>query len=420
MAIIEVEGVVKEFRLGQQRSLRDTLRDGWDRLRGRRPRGERILRALDGVSFAVEEGEVVGLIGTNGAGKSTLLKILSRITEPTRGRVAVRGRVAPLIEVGAGLHPELTGRENVYLNASILGVPRRVIRRKVDEIAAFAELERFMDTPVKRYSSGMKVRLGFAIATSVEAEILIVDEVLAVGDLAFQRKCFDRMERLIKDEGRTVLLVSHNIRQIARICSRALLLDRGRLIRDGDAGTIATEYYDLANELIAVRKDITPRKGVSDSPIKLLSISVADTNWQETKKIGIGEPLRVVVEFETEVDIKGGALLIGTHTTDFVYLTNNSSKDSGLSEFSKGVHRVRATIEPFPLRHGTYCLKFAVLGSRGEVLFVAENLSPFVVKAKGVSIDSGEWRLLETKAQWKCESSLLGAASATSRLARRR
>src|SRR5205085_2887023 len=176
--------------------------------------------------------------GTNGAGKSTMLKMLARITVPTSGTVRVRGKIAPLIEVGAGLISELTGRENVFLNGIILGMSYRQIKSKFDEIVAFAELEEFIDTPIKRYSSGMAVRLGFSIATCVDADILIVDEVLAVGDLAFQRKCFDRMEDMIKRQGKTVLLVSHNTRQIERLCSRVILMDHGRVVADDSPGKV--------------------------------------------------------------------------------------------------------------------------------------------------------------------------------------
>ncbi len=381
MAIIEVEGVVKEFRLGQQRSLRDTLRDGWARLRGRRPQGGRILRALDGVSFSVEEGEVVGLIGTNGAGKSTLLKILSRITEPTRGRVAVRGRVAPLIEVGAGLHPELTGRENVYLNASILGVPRRVVRRKVDEIAAFAELERFMDTPVKRYSSGMKIRLGFAIATSVEAEILIVDEVLAVGDLAFQRKCFDRMERLIKDEGRTVLLVSHNIRQINRLCSRALLLDAGRIVEDGAPDAVCALYYERTNRR-AFEQHAAAARGGGAGALRLRSVEVRGPDGRATDSVRSGEGLRVAVRLQALEPIDGVELVIGTHTTDFVYLTAHSTAEDGtLLRLDEGEHTFVLELPSFPVKPGAYAVRVAAFGRSGETLLAEETLAPFTVAA---------------------------------------
>src|SRR4030042_4773866 len=220
MPIIEINNVTKEFRLGQLKSLKHTVLDTLNRLMGKEVEKRKPFRALDDVSFKVEIGEVIGIIGPNGAGKSTLLKILSRITVPTRGEIKVRGSVAPLIEVGAGLVGDLTGRENIYLNGIILGLSRAEIKKKFDEIVAFAELEEFIDTPIKRYSSGMAVRLGFSIATSVDADILIVDEVMAGGDLSFQRKCFARMETMIKSQGKTVLIVGHNLRQLERMCSR--------------------------------------------------------------------------------------------------------------------------------------------------------------------------------------------------------
>ena len=250
MSAIEVNHVSKEFRLGQLTSFKDNLTGLMARLKGQPAPQRKVFKALDDIDFKVEPGEVVGIIGQNGAGKSTLLKILSNVVQPTSGSVKVSGKVAPLIEVGAGLIGDLTGRENIYLNGSILGIPRAEIKKKVDEIVAFAELEEFIDTPIKRYSSGMKVRLGFSIATSIEAEILIVDEVLAVGDLAFQRKCFDRMEDVIKGQGRTVLLVSHNIRQVERMCSRVVLLDHGKVLKDGDSGEVCTLFYQRSNDKI--------------------------------------------------------------------------------------------------------------------------------------------------------------------------
>src|SRR3954463_4101536 len=225
MAIVEVDHVTKQFQLGQLQTVKLGLQRLVARVSGNPVPERPNFKALDDVDFKVEQGEVLGIIGSNGAGKSTLLKILSRITVPSGGSVRVRGKVAPLIEVGAGLVGDLTGRENIYLNAAILGMSKKETARKFDEIVSFAELDAFLDTPIKRYSSGMAVRLGFSIATTVEAEILIVDEVLAVGDLAFQRKCFNRMEDLIKRQNKTVLLVSHNLRQVQRICTRALLLD---------------------------------------------------------------------------------------------------------------------------------------------------------------------------------------------------
>src|SRR6201997_761360 len=197
--------------------------------------------ALKGVSFEVKQGDVIGIIGRNGAGKSTLLKILSRITEPTEGRIRIKGRVASLLEVGTGFHPELTGRENIYLNGSILGMSRAEIKAKFDEIVAFAEVERFLDTPVKRYSSGMYVRLAFAVAAHLEPEILIVDEVLAVGDAAFQKKCLGKMED-VSHSGRTVIFVSHNMETVARLCNKSILLDSGKLKQIGNTEDVIKSY----------------------------------------------------------------------------------------------------------------------------------------------------------------------------------
>ena len=218
------------FRDVLERHLRNAARKAADVARGRQVvQGDQIEEfwALKDVSFEVQEGEVLGIIGRNGAGKSTLLKILSRITEPTSGRVTLRGRVASLLEVGTGFHPELTGRENIFLNGAILGMSRAEIRKKFDEIVAFAEIEKFLDTPVKRYSSGMYVRLAFAVAAHLEPEILIVDEVLAVGDAEFQKKCLGKMNDVSRRDGRTVLFVSHNMAAIGELAHRAVLLDKG-------------------------------------------------------------------------------------------------------------------------------------------------------------------------------------------------
>ncbi|MFG0334362.1 MAG: ABC transporter ATP-binding protein, partial [Maioricimonas sp. JB049] len=266
---IRAEHLSKRYRLGltHDGSLRELVNRSWRRLSGRgtsppgtRPQDEadrhRIrdghFWALQDVSFEVEPGEVIGIIGQNGAGKSTLLKILSRITRPTTGRVTLRGRVASLLEVGTGFHPELTGRENVYMNGTILGMTRREIDRRFDEIVAFAGVEAFIDTPVKRYSSGMTVRLGFAVAAHLDPEILIVDEVLAVGDSGFQRKCADAMQA-IRSSGRSIILVSHNMTSIRTLCTRCLLLSQGEVIDAGDAAAISQRYLadrtrDLATE----------------------------------------------------------------------------------------------------------------------------------------------------------------------------
>ena len=248
MSAIIVKGLSKRYVLGHE-SKADTLRDAltqgvsgwWSRLR-HGPLEEEEFWALRDVSFRVEPGEVVGIVGRNGAGKSTLLKILSRITEPTAGSVRLRGRVASLLEVGTGFHPELTGRENIFLNGAILGMQRAEIRRKFDEIVAFAEIDRFLDTPVKRYSSGMYVRLAFAVAAHLEPEILIVDEVLAVGDAQFQQKCLGKMQAIAADQGRTILFVSHNLKAVEHLCSRGLLLERGRIVMNDTAHKVVADY----------------------------------------------------------------------------------------------------------------------------------------------------------------------------------
>jgi lipopolysaccharide transport system ATP-binding protein len=250
-----------ERQAGGYRTLRESLTDlaaaPWRRLRGQRSRTDEEFWALQDVSFDVPAGEVVGIIGRNGAGKSTLLKVLSRITKPTRGRVVIEGRVGSLLEVGTGFHPELTGRENIYLNGSILGMSRREISKKFDEIVAFAEIEQFLDTPVKRYSSGMYVRLAFAVAAHLEPEILIVDEVLAVGDTAFQKKCLARVGQMAQ-EGKTILLVSHNLPTVAALCTSAALLHNGTLLTRGKPHDVLRRYEQLGGSSSETHQHVSP------------------------------------------------------------------------------------------------------------------------------------------------------------------
>ena len=281
-SVITVENLSKCYVIEHESrhdNLRDTLhhtaRKLWRRFRWGTGFQKEEFWALRDVSFEVKRGEVVGIIGRNGAGKSTLLKILSRITEPTEGTVTIKGRVASLLEVGTGFHPELTGRENVFLNGAILGMSRAEIRRKFDEIVAFAEVEKFLDTPVKHYSSGMYVRLAFAVAAHLEPEILIVDEVLAVGDAAFQKKCLGKMEK-VASGGRTILFVSHNISAVAHICPRTLLLDRGRLLLDGRTDAAINGYIGSDRGSTETGIDLTRVDHVAGAPVKLLSLSLND------------------------------------------------------------------------------------------------------------------------------------------------
>jgi len=308
-AIISVENLGKCYRLQHQQrerytALRDVITDRVKGLFGNRRsaigdrQSEEDFWALKDVSFEIKQGEVVGIIGRNGAGKSTLLKILSRITEPTKGRVTLRGRVASLLEVGTGFHPELTGRENIFLNGAILGMTRAEIRAKFDEIVAFAEVEKFLDTPVKRYSSGMYVRLAFAVAANLEPEILVVDEVLAVGDAAFQKKCMGKMQDVACGEGRTVLFVSHNIGAVASLCSRGLVLRNGLLKMAGDIQTAIHEYLtDGLDQGYEVRFPAN-YPGAGDDVARVRGARIRTDNGQLQGSVGVTESAWIEVDYE--------------------------------------------------------------------------------------------------------------------------
>ncbi len=295
--VIRVENLSKKYIIGHQKqerytALRDVISNGaksfWQGLTGDRKSQSNDVSedfwALKDVDFEIKQGDRVGIIGRNGAGKSTLLKILSRITEPTSGKISIKGRVASLLEVGTGFHPELTGRENVYLNGAILGMDRYEIKKKFDEIVAFAEVEKFLDTPVKRYSSGMYVRLAFAVAAHLEPEILIVDEVLAVGDAQFQKKCLGKMED-VSQEGRTVLFVSHNMGAIKRLCTQAIYLESGQ-IKGIDSTELIVQSYLSYHSMSASLTDKQGEKLISDSDLDVLDFYSCDFegNWREIFK----------------------------------------------------------------------------------------------------------------------------------------
>lgn len=265
-----------------------------------------ILWALRDVSFEIKQGEVVGIIGRNGAGKSTLLKVISQITPPTRGRVEMRGKISSLLEVGTGFHPELTGRENVYLNGTILGMSKTEVDRKFDEIVDFSGIEMFLDTPVKRYSSGMTVRLAFAVAAHLEPEILIVDEVLAVGDAEFQRKCLNRMQD-VGQEGRTVLFVSHNMPAVSRLCQRGILLDGGGVVADGPINEVVGEYLNSGAGTTAYREWPDLSNAPGEEIARLRAVSVRTVAGEITDAVDIRSPLKIEMEYEI---LQGGAKLL--------------------------------------------------------------------------------------------------------------
>jgi lipopolysaccharide transport system ATP-binding protein len=308
--VIAAEAVAKRYRLGEResyRALRDVLAVSLTapfRRTHRNREAPAEIWALDDVSFTLDRGEVLGLVGANGAGKSTLLKVLSRITEPTKGRVVLRGRVGSLLEVGTGFHPELTGRENIMLNGTILGMRRAEIVRRFDEIVEFAGVQKFLDTPVKRYSSGMQVRLAFAVAAHLEPEILLVDEVLAVGDAEFQQKCLGKM-RDVTREGRTVVFVSHNLAAVRTLCPRALVLEKGRLVFDGDTEDAVHRYLgheaDASSAVVegdALRLHMAKERLYGDEPFfECTRVAVLDEEGLPAASFSSDEAIAVAVDY---------------------------------------------------------------------------------------------------------------------------
>jgi lipopolysaccharide transport system ATP-binding protein len=317
-ASIEVNEVSKRYEIGRRqtyKSLRESISDALsaparfirDRLAGRASEGSaETFWALRDVSFQIQQGEVVGIVGRNGAGKSTLLKVLSRITEPTTGRLVLHGRVASLLEVGTGFHPELSGRENIYLNGAILGMRRSDIRRRFDEIVAFAEVEKFIDTPVKRYSSGMYMRLAFSVAAHLEPEILLVDEVLAVGDASFQRKCLNKMESVGK-LGRTVFFVSHNMQAVTRLCPRAIMLEDGRVREDGQTARVVTSYLRSGLGTSAAREWTDVTRAPGNDIVRLHAVRVRVESGETEEAIDIRRPISVEMDFQV---LTGGHVLV--------------------------------------------------------------------------------------------------------------
>lgn len=338
---LRVEKLWKQYRVGRQPERYSTLRDSITNafrspvgvlqslLRGqgnRRPAGDDHFWAVKDVSFDIRRGEVVGIIGRNGAGKSTLLKMLSRITEPSLGQISLYGRVGSLLEVGTGFHPELTGRENIQLNAAILGMKREELAAKFDEIVAFAEVEKFIDTAVKHYSSGMYLRLAFSVAAHLEPEVLIVDEVLAVGDAAFQKKCLGKMEGVAK-EGRTVLFVSHNMQAVTRLCERVILLDNGGVVGDGPAGQLVTRYLSSSEGSTKLREWDDPVRAPGSDVVRLRAVRTRAEDGQPTDLVDIRKPVGVEIEYDV---LKSGNIFhpcFSVHNSEGVHLFSAQDTD---------------------------------------------------------------------------------------------
>ena len=396
---IRVADLGKKYHIGARQPMYRTLRESMtDALQAPFRRAAKLLRgqatgaaelddviwALRDISFEVHRGDVVGIIGRNGAGKSTLLKILSRITEPTEGCVEIRGRVGCLLEVGTGFHPELTGRENVFLNGSILGMTKTDIERKFDEIVAFAEVDRFLDTPVKHYSSGMHVRLAFAVAAHLEPEILLIDEVLSVGDVAFQKKCLGKMDK-IAGEGRTVLFVSHNLGAIANLCTSALWIDEGRIAARGSADEAIGSYLDsISGDNGTGTTGVWRREGTGEA--RVTRVQVLDTGGKPCEVFRMGDS--IVIEFDvdfqspfSEVDAAVEVKRIDT-ALPVLHLIN---ADCGLElrNVDVGTRRFRVTLPNCLLYPSTYSVSIWI-GSR-EALDHAFDLTTFSMVGSAVS-----------------------------------
>ena len=359
MPAIAVSHLTKEYRLGALQGLKQNLINTAARLAGKEVQERPLFKALDDISFDIEQGEVVGIIGHNGAGKSTLLKMLARISTPTSGSVKINGRIAPLIEVGAGFVPDFTGRENVFLNGSILGMSKREIHRKFDEIVDFAEMAEFIDTPVKRYSSGMQVKLAFSVATSVDAEILIVDEVLAVGDVAFQRKCLERMEQMINEKGRTVLIVGHNIRQLERMCTRMFMLRRGHIELDGTPGEVSKLFLDETTltgitQLGKAGNALRPATDTKD--IEVLSLEVdAQKRDDGTPICRLFDDLTLKLVVKAPRVFKNVEINIGLHNPEMVFMTKASTSLMNRKvDLNPGINKIQLTIDKISLCPGVY------------------------------------------------------------------
>jgi lipopolysaccharide transport system ATP-binding protein len=379
---IRVEGLSKRFSIGASqahRTLGEALSAAFRaplRSLVNRARPRDSIWALRDVDFKVQRGEVIGVVGRNGAGKSTLLKILSRITAPTAGRVELRGRVGSLLEVGTGFHPELTGRENIELNGAILGMRRAEIRSRMDEIVSFSGVEKFLETPVKRYSTGMRMRLAFAVAAHLEPEILLVDEVLAVGDAEFQRKCLGKMSEVAKG-GRTVLFVSHNMAAVKHLCDRAILLTGGELALDGSVSDVIRGY-------LSDPEPWTPREPGDDGVVELVDLRLVDPAGEPLDRVMCGESFSITLDLQSKRPLKRTVVQVALTGSLGERVSVLNSAIAG-EEFTLPAERsrVRCSIADFSLVPGVYDVEIKVLVG-GEMLF-------FDPRAGRLTVENGDF-----------------------------
>jgi lipopolysaccharide transport system ATP-binding protein len=354
--------------------------------------------ALNDVSFEINQGDRVGIIGRNGAGKSTLLKVLSRIVTPTKGRITIEGRVASLLEVGTGFHPELSGRENIFLNGAILGMSMAEIKSKFDEIVAFSEVEKFLDTPVKRYSSGMYVRLAFAVAAHLEPEILIVDEVLAVGDSAFQKKCLGKMKD-VSSEGRTVLFVSHAISSVSMLCNKGVLLNKGQVVLQDDIKEVIKVYE---GDILALNgnggdfSSLYSGEVTDENEFTLLKIQFLSKGREPLKQVKTADDFTIYAEFYSPRDVENGSINFFIKTlSGVIILRMGTMPDQNVSyKFKKGINKIYCNIKSLPLPYGTYVFSAALAIPMREWLLKLDELFTFDIKENDI-FNSGYPPLLD-------------------------
>jgi lipopolysaccharide transport system ATP-binding protein len=389
-SVIKVEHLSKSFLIhheGRERytALRDVISSKFSTIlkpfgskeAGLKKNTSELFWALDDVSFDVKEGDRIGIIGRNGAGKSTLLKILSRITEPTKGRIQIKGRVASLLEVGTGFHPELTGRENIFLNGAILGMSRNEIRNKFDEIVAFAEVERFLDTPVKRYSSGMYVRLAFAVAAHLEPEILVVDEVLAVGDAQFQKKCLGKMEDVSKNQGRTVLFVSHNMGVVAQLCQQSIVLHKGSVSFMGTTEKAIDHYLDQQ------QKQVTYYAENTDKGFYVVSAEAVDEDGHACNHFLISDKIRLKIKIRKNAQNPNVRFSVTIQNRNGDYLSTFIEEMGNY--FSEDLLEKEFLVE-YPSRlvaPNSYAFRFALFTGNGKIIDLVEMVCPFTIVDEG-------------------------------------
>ncbi len=393
--IIEVKNISKQYKISHQRggyiSLRDVImtiiKSPFSFLKQKAKSVAGLAKkedfwALKGVDFTVNKGEVIGVIGHNGAGKSTLLKILSQITPPTEGEIIMRGTVGSLLEVGTGFHPELTGRENIFLNGAILGMPRKEIAAKFDQIVDFAGIEKFLDTPVKYYSSGMYVRLAFSVAAHMEPDILLVDEVLAVGDAEFQKKCLGKMEEVTHKDGRTIIFVSHNLAAIQKLCKKCILLEKGKVVAAGPTNTIL-DLYSQSRDEVKRTYDITPPKDRQDSRGYASLIHIEDVSGTAVDSIPIGIPWRVRVQFSIKEPLQSFVIAMSLKTTNGTVIRTTWSK---AQDISPGEYDAVFSDDSIQMNAGIYTCNFG-LSSFKQAFHYVEDAASIKVTEEGAVID---------------------------------